>query len=169
MSWPRSRRWQSGTATAPSVLLVGRECRSDGCGMASCVGQRPATKLAGVDRRSFPGGCQDITQRTVREEQCAGPAADARGREIQVKEQRTRNQSLIEEFVLSTNIFNNEARSSREIGLFNLQYAAAYAKRGAVPNFPFFASCHLAFTASYVLPGSIAAISLNVLPLCGLG
>ena len=48
----------------------------------------PATKLAGVDRGGLPGGCQDITRRSVGEEQCAGPAGDARGRGIRVEEQR---------------------------------------------------------------------------------
>ena len=90
-------------------LFVGRQRRSDGCDMTSSVGQRSATELAGIDSGGLPGGCQDITQRAVGEEQCAGPAADARGREIQVKEQRTRNQSLIEEFVLSTNILQQRS------------------------------------------------------------
>ena len=67
--------------------------------MASCVDQRPATKLAGVDRRSFPGGCQDITQRTVREEQCAGPAADAGGRGIRVEREQEDKESLIKEHI----------------------------------------------------------------------
>ena len=50
------------------------------------------------------------------------------------------------------------------MGLFNLQYAAAYAKRAAVPSCPFFASRHLLYTALYVLLGSIAAISSSNLP-----
>ena len=50
------------------------------------------------------------------------------------------------------------------MGLFNLQYAAAYALRAAEPHFPFFASRHLLLTAPSVRSGSIAAISLGVLP-----
>ena len=67
----------------------------------------PAKKLAGVDRGGLPGGCQDITQRAVGEEQCAGPAADARGRGIRVEREREREQEdkespLMEESVLKT-------------------------------------------------------------------
>ena len=35
------------------VLLVGRECHSDGCDMTSSVGRRPVKKLAGIDRRGL--------------------------------------------------------------------------------------------------------------------
>ena len=70
------------------VLLVGRERHSDGYKMINSASQRPAKKLAGIDRGGLPGGCQDITQRAVGEEQCAGPVADARGRGIRVEEQR---------------------------------------------------------------------------------
>ena len=70
------------------VLLVGRERHSDGYKMMNSASQRPAKKLAGIDRGGLPGGCQDITRRSVGEEQCAGPAGDARGRGIRVAEQR---------------------------------------------------------------------------------
>ena len=54
--------------------------------MMSSASQRPAKKLAGVDR-----GGTSVTTSLVGEEQCAGPDADAGGRGIRVEEQRTRN------------------------------------------------------------------------------
>ena len=69
--------------------------------MMNSASQRPAKKLAGIDRGGLPGGCQDITQRAVGEEQCAGTAADARGRGIRVERAEEYEESpLMEESVL---------------------------------------------------------------------
>ena len=69
--------------------------------MMNSASQRPAKKLAGIDRGGLPGGCQDITQRAVGEEQCAGPAADARGRGIRLERAQEDEESpLMEENVL---------------------------------------------------------------------
>ena len=81
------------------VLLVGRERHSDGYKMMNSASQRPAKKLAGIDRGGLPGGCQDITQRAVGEEQCAGPAADAGGRGIRVEREQEDKESLIKEHI----------------------------------------------------------------------
>ena len=63
-----------------------------------CHGEQPepahATERAGVDSGGLPGGCQDITQRAVGEDQCAGPAADARGRGIRVEREKDK-ESLV--------------------------------------------------------------------------
>ena len=69
--------------------------------MMNSASQRPAKKLAGIDRGGLPGGCQDITQRAVGEEQCAGPAADARGGGIRIERaQEDEELPLMEESVL---------------------------------------------------------------------
>ena len=104
MSWPRSRRRQSGTATTLSVLIIGRERHSNG---QDDEQREPAKKLTGVD-------CRVLSVRTslVGEEQC--PAADARGSGIREREraraQEDEEPPLMEESVLKTIFRNNLER-----------------------------------------------------------
>ena len=93
MSWPRSRRWQNGTAPMPRAQIG----LLSFCGKATSLWwmwhdeQRGPAFCQETGRgrsRRLSWGCQDITQCAVGEEQCAGPVADARGRGIRVEEQR---------------------------------------------------------------------------------